>query len=137
MAGRLEGKVALVTGGASGIGAATCRLYAREGAGVAVADINDNLGHEVSKESGDGICIHLDTTDESQWESAIQQTLDRFGRLDILVNAAGVSGRIPGTKFAPKIEDQDIENWNTVMDVNSTGIFLGMNHAVPAMKAAG
>ncbi len=137
MAGRLEGKVALVTGGASGIGAATCRLYAREGAGVAVADINDNLGHEVSKESGDGICIHLDTTDESQWESAIQQTLDRFSRLDILVNAAGVSGRIPGTKFAPKIEDQDIENWNTVMDVNSTGIFLGMKHAVPAMKAAG
>ena len=93
MAGRLKGKVALVTGGASGIGAAACRLYAQEGAGVAVADINDNLGHNVAKESGNGLYIHLDTTDESQWEAAIRQTLDRFGQLDILVNAAGVSGR--------------------------------------------
>lgn len=135
--GRLDGKVALVTGGASGIGAATCRLYAQEGAGVAVADINDNLGHDVARDSGDGLYIHLDTTDEAQWRDAVQQTLDRFGRLDILVNAAGVSGRIPGTAHAPVIEDQDLENWNMVMNVNSTGIFLGMKHAVPAMKAAG
>ncbi len=137
MAERLAGKVALVTGGASGIGAATARLYAQEGAAVAVADINDNLGHGVAKESGDGFYIHLDTTDEAEWEAAVQQTLDRFGRLDILVNAAGVSGRIPGTKSAPVIEDQDLENWNMVMNVNSTGIFLGMKHVVPAMKAAG
>ena len=137
MAGRLAGKVALVTGGASGIGAATARLYAQEGAGVAVADINDNLGHDVAKDSSDGLYLHLDTTDEAQWQAAVQQTLDRFGRLDILVNAAGVSGRIPGTKAAPVIEDQDLENWNMVMNVNSTGIFLGMKHAVPAMKAAG
>ncbi len=137
MAERLAGKVALVTGGASGIGAATARLYAQEGAGVAVADINDNLGHDVAKESGDGLYLHLDTTDEADWETAVQQTLDRFGRLDILVNAAGVSGRIPGTKSAPVIEDQDLDNWNMVMNVNSTGIFLGMKHVVPAMKAAG
>ena len=136
MAGRLAGKVALVTGGASGIGAATARLYAQEGAGVAVADINDNLGHDVAKDSGDGLYLHLDTTDEAQWADAVQQTLGRFGRLDILVNAAGVSGRIPGTAMAPVIEDQDLENWNMVMNVNSTGIFLGMKHAVPAMKAA-
>jgi len=135
--GRLDGKVALITGGASGIGAATARLYASEGAGVAVADINDNLGHDVAKESGDGLYLHLDTTDETQWVDAVQQTLDRFGKLDILVNAAGVSGRIPGTASAPVIEDQDLENWNMVMNVNSTGIFLGMKHAVPAMKAAG
>ena len=137
MAGRLDGKVALVTGGASGIGAATCRLYAQEGARVAVADINDNLGHEVSKDSGEGLYVHLDTADEKEWAAAVQQTQDRFGRLDILVNAAGVSGRIPGTKSAPRIEDQELENWNMVMDVNSTGIFLGMKHVIPAMKAVG
>ena len=108
MAGRLDGKVALVTGGASGIGAATCRLYAQEGARVAVADINDNLGHEVSKDSGEGLYVHLDTADEKEWAAAVQQTQDRFGRLDILVNAAGVSGRIPGTKSAPRIEDQEL-----------------------------
>jgi NAD(P)-dependent dehydrogenase (short-subunit alcohol dehydrogenase family) len=135
--GRLDEKVALITGGASGIGAATARLYASEGAKVAVADINDNLGHGVAKESGDGLYLHLDTTDEAQWSDAVQQTVDRFGKLDILVNAAGVSGRIPGTASAPVIEDQDLENWNMVMNVNSTGIFLGMKHAVPAMKAAG
>ncbi len=135
--GRLAGKVALITGGASGIGAATARLYAREGACVAIADINDNLGHEVAKESGDGLYIRLDTTDEAQWTDAVQQTLDRFGRLDVLVNAAGVSGRIPGTKVAPIIENQDLENWNMVMNVNSTGIFLGMKHVIPAMKDIG
>jgi NAD(P)-dependent dehydrogenase (short-subunit alcohol dehydrogenase family) len=137
MTGRLDGKVAMVTGGASGIGAATARLYAREGAGVAIADINDNLGREVAGEIGDGLYIHLDTTDEAQWTAAVQQTLDRFGRLDVLVNAAGVSGRIPGTTTAPKIDEQDLDNWNTVMNVNSTGIFLGMKHVIPAMKAAG
>ena len=135
--GRLAGKVALVTGGASGIGAATARLYATEGAGVAVADINDNLGHEIAGGIDGGLYIHLDTTDETQWRDAVEATVDRFGRLDILVNAAGVSGRIPGTTASPRIEDQDLENWNTVMDVNSTGIFLGMKHVIPAMKAAG
>jgi NAD(P)-dependent dehydrogenase (short-subunit alcohol dehydrogenase family) len=137
MAGRLEGKVALITGGASGIGAATARLYASEGARVAVADINDNLGHDVAKEIGDALYQHLDTTDEAAWASTVAETLDRFGRLDILVNAAGISGRIPGTAKAPSLEEQDLENWNTVMNVNSTGIFLGMKHVIAPMRAAG
>ncbi len=135
--GRLAGKVALITGGASGIGAATARLYAREGGKVAIADINDNLGRGLADEIGDTLYFHLDTTDEDQWRSAVAQTQARFGRLDILVNAAGVSGRIPGTAKAPKIEEQDLENWNFVMNVNSTGIFLGMKHAIPAMRKVG
>ncbi len=134
---RLKGKVALITGGASGIGAATARLYASEGAKVAIVDINDNLGRGVAEEIGDALYLHLDTTDEAEWISMVAQTLDRFERLDILVNAAGVSGRIPGTALAPKLEEQDLENWNHVMNVNSTGIFLGMKHVIPAMRDAG
>lgn len=135
--GRLAGKVALVTGGASGIGAATARLYAREGARVAIVDINDNLGRGVADDIGDALYLHLDTTNEDEWRSVVARILERFGRLDILVNAAGVSGRIPGTATPPKLEDQDIENWNAVMNVNSTGIFLGMKHVIRAMRAAG
>ncbi len=135
--GRLDGKVALITGGASGIGAATAKLYAREGASVAIADINDNLGHDVAASLDNGLYIHLDTTDETEWTAAVQATLGKFGRLDILVNSGGVSGRIPGTKSAPSIENQDLDNWNNVMNVNSTGIFLGMKHVIAPMRAAG
>ena len=135
--GRLDGKVALVTGGASGIGAATARLYASEGAKVAIADINDNLGRGVADDIGDALYLHLDTTQEDEWRSAVAETLARFGRLDVLVNAAGVSGQIAGTAKTPKIEEQEVENWNAVMNVNSTGIFLGMKHVIAAMRAVG
>jgi len=135
--GRLEGKVALVTGGASGTGAATARLYAAEGAKVAIVDINDNLGRGVADGIDGSLYLHLDTTNEAEWRSVVSETLARFGRLDILVNAAGISGRLPGTANPPKLEEQDLENWNMVMNVNSTGIFLGMKHVIPAMRAAG
>jgi NAD(P)-dependent dehydrogenase (short-subunit alcohol dehydrogenase family) len=134
--GRLNGKVALITGGASGIGAATARLYAKAGAKIAIADINDNLGRGLADDIGDALYLHLDTTDEAEWRSVVARTLDRFGTLNVLVNAAGISGRISGTGATPKIEDQDLENWNTVMNVNSTGIFLGMKHVIGAMRAA-
>ena len=94
MIGRLAGKVALVTGGASGIGAETSRVFAREGAKVAVVDANDNLGHGVAQEIGEAaLYAHLDTRDEAEWQAVVQQVVDTYGRLDILVNAAGVSGR--------------------------------------------
>ena len=97
MAGRLEGKVALVTGGASGIGAETSRVYAREGAKVAITDVNDDGGHAVAQEIGDAaFYAHLDTRFEGEWQAVIKQTVDSYGRLDILVNAAGVPGRRPG-----------------------------------------
>ena len=135
MAGRLESKVALVTGGASGIGAETSRVYAREGAKVAITDVNDSMGHAVAQEIGDNtFYAHLDTRFEVEWQAVVKQTVDTYGRLDILVNAAGVPGRRPGG--APKLEDQDLEDWNRVMDVNSTGIFLGMKTAIPEMRKA-
>ena len=138
---RLEGKVAMITGGASGIGAESARLFAEHGAAVAVADINDNLGPLVVRqieEAGGAACyVHLDTVDENQWREAVKSVLDRFGRLDIMLNAAGVSGRMPDGSAAPRIGEADLANWNRVMDVNSTGVFLGTKHAIEAMRASG
>ena len=138
---RLEGKVAMITGGASGIGAESARLFAEHGAAVAVADINDNLGPLVVRqieEAGGAACyVHLDTVDENQWREAVKSVLDRFGRLDIMLNAAGVSGRMPDGSAAPRIGEADLANWNRVMDVNSTGVFLGTKHAIEAMQASG
>ena len=138
---RLQGRVAMITGGASGIGAASARLFAEHGASVAVADINDNLGPLVVRDieaAGGAACyLHLDTVDEDQWREAVQTTVERFGRLDIMLNAAGVSGRMPDGSPAPRIGDADLANWNRIMDVNSTGVFLGTKHAIAAMQAAG
>ncbi len=138
---RLEGKVAMITGGASGIGAESARLFAEHGAAVAVADINDNLGPLVVRqieEAGGAACyVHLDTVDEDQWRETVKSVLDRFGRLDIMLNAAGVSGRMPDGSAAPRIGEADLANWNRVMDVNSTGVFLGTKHAIEAMRASG
>lgn len=137
MTGRLEGKVALVTGGASGIGAETARVFAREGAKVAVSDVNDMAGRDVAAAIGDAaLYAHLDTRFEDEWQAVVARTVESFGRLDILVNAAGVPGRRPDGG-STKIEDQDLADWNRVMDVNSTGIFLGMKAALPAMRKAG
>ena len=136
--GRLAGKVALVTGGASGIGAETSRVFAREGAKVAVVDVNDNLDHGVAQDIGEAVLYaHLDTRDEAEWQAVVQQVVDTYGRLDILVNAAGVSGRRPDGTSAPNIAEQDLDDWNRVMDVNSTGIFLGMKTTIPEMQKAG
>ena len=138
MTGRLDGKVAMVTGGASGIGAETASVFVREGAKVAVVDVNDNLGRRVAEDLGGGtLYAHLDTRDEAEWKAVVKQVVDAFGRLDILVNAAGVSGRRPDGSSAPSIVEQDLDDWNRVMDVNSTGIFLGMKTTIPEMQKAG
>ena len=137
MTGRLDGKVALVTGGASGIGAETARLFAREGAKVAVTDVNDNGGRGVVDEIDDvAFYTRLDTRSEDEWQAVVKQTADTYGRLDILVNAAGVPGR-RSDGGSTKIDEQDLDDWNRVMDVNSTGIFLGMKTVIPEMRTAG
>ena len=132
--GRLEGKVALISGGARGQGEWEARLFAKEGCSVVFGDILDLLGRKVEAEiaasGGTALYVHLDVTSERDWESAVDVAERRFGRLDILVNNAGVSLRHPEL-------DLTREDWERTMSVNSTGVFLGTKCAVPAMKRAG
>lgn len=133
---RLEGKVAIVSGGASGIGAATSRLFAAEGARVVIADVNDELGSalesDIRDDGGEAAYLKLDVTDEDQWRAIVAETVSRFGKLDIVVNNAGISapGRAPA-------EEQTLEGWDAVMAVNATGVFLGTKHAIPEMRKSG
>ncbi len=131
LTGRVSGKVALVTGGASGIGRETCRVLAGEGARVLVADIDEHGGRETVASIGDNARFHrLDVTDEANWEEAIADALESFGSLDVLVSSAGVG-------FSGDFEDTDLADWNALMAVNLTGVFLGCKHAVRAMKQHG
>ncbi|MFQ5955535.1 MAG: SDR family NAD(P)-dependent oxidoreductase [Kiloniellales bacterium] len=138
---RLIGTVALITGGASGIGAKTARVFAEHGAGVAVSDVNDDLGRQVADEieakGGDAAYFHLDTTDEEQWIAVVRQTIGRFSKLNVLVNVAGVSGREADRKTVPKIDGTRLDLWNAVMSVNATGVFLGIKHVIRPMREAG
>ena len=131
---RLEGKVALISGGARGQGACEGRLFAQEGAKVVLTDILDEEGEavaaEIRQQGGDAIYIRLDVTQEQQWQDVIQTTVDRYGKLDILVNNAGIFPMV-------RVEDTSVELWEQVMDINVTGVFLGTKHAIPAMRAAG
>ncbi|MYC07902.1 MAG: glucose 1-dehydrogenase [Chloroflexi bacterium] len=133
--GRLDGKVAFISGGARGMGAEEARLFAREGAKVAIGDILDDDGHaveaEINESGGDCLYIHLDVTGESNWQDAIAATVSRFGRLDILVNNAGIGG------MGGLIEDTAVEDWERVLDINGKGVFLGTKAAIPAMQDAG
>lgn len=128
---RLQGKVAIVTGAASGMGAATARLFAREGAKVVVADMLEHEGRGIAGEIGAAAAFErLDVADEANWQAVVAATVQRFGGLDVLVNNAGISGSAYADLF-------DTAAWHKVMDVNATGTFLGMKYAVPAMKARG
>ncbi|MBV8868956.1 MAG: glucose 1-dehydrogenase [Acetobacteraceae bacterium] len=128
---RLQEKVAIVTGAASGMGAATARRFAREGAKVVIADTLEDEGRQVAAAIGEATLFHrLDVTDEAGWQAVVASTTERFGGLDILVNNAGVSGSAYADLF-------DMVGWHKVMEVNATGVFLGMKHAVPAMRARG
>ncbi len=132
--GRLEGKVAVVTGGARGIGEAIATLLAAEGARVVVGDVLAAEGrlvvHGIVRRGGVGVFLPLDVTREDQWERALATAGDAFGGLDVLVNNAGV-----GQQLA--IEDTDEDVWRHTMDVNVTGAFLGTKHAVPEMRKNG
>ncbi len=138
---RLPGKVALVTGGASGIGAATAAAFAEHGASVVVTDVNDNLGRSVAEaitaKGGEAVYLGLDTTDEAQWIAAVAAALAKYGRLDVLANIAGIADRQPDNTGAIKIEDATVEAWERVFAVNATGVFLGVKHVIGPMRAAG
>jgi NAD(P)-dependent dehydrogenase (short-subunit alcohol dehydrogenase family) len=131
---RLENKVALITGGASGMGASMARIFAREGAKVAVTDMLEEEGRQVAAEitqaNGAAIFHKLDVTSEAEWGAVIDATVAAFGRLDILVNDAGISGSAVEDLF-------DTGAWERLMAVNATGTFLGMKLAIPIMKEAG
>ncbi|MDP2376711.1 SDR family NAD(P)-dependent oxidoreductase [Reyranella sp.] len=132
---RMTGKVALISGAASGMGAATARLFAAEGAkAVIVADILDQEGKavvaEIGKAGGHASYVHLDVTDEAQWKAAVEGAVAAHGRLDVLVNNAGISG-------SAETDLYDTAAWNRLMGINATGVFLGMKYATAAMKQAG
>ena len=133
--GKLDGKVALISGGARGQGAAEARLFAQEGGKVVLADILDEQGHQVEAEinelGGDALYIHLDVTSESDWQNAVQATVAKYGKLDILVNNAAIIIE----KAA--IEDRTASDWDRVFEVNAKGVFLGTKHAIPEMRKAG
>ncbi len=144
---RLLDKVAIVSGGASGIGAETARMFALHGAAVVLCDLQDDLGDNVAKEISDtgGIAEYrtLDVCSEQQWLALVAATEQKFGSIDVLGNIAGISGRpsgmtvqtgnIAGTELA----NQTLESWNRIMEVNATGVFLGTKSVIPAMQRAG
>ena len=138
---RLEGKVALISGGARGQGAAEARLFAREGAAVVFGDILDEEGLKLEAEirelGGRATYVHLDVTQPEQWEGAVSRAVSDYGKLDILVNNAGIGSTDIGGLNAPKIDGTSAEIWDRIMDVNSKGVFLGTRAAIPAMRAAG
>ena len=138
---RLEGKVAIISGGARGQGAAEARLFAREGAAVVIGDILDEEGLKLEAEirelGGRVTYVHLDVTEPEQWEGAVSRAVSEYGKLDILVNNAGIGSTDAGGLDAPKIDGTSAEIWDRIMDINSKGVFLGTRAALPAMREAG
>jgi NAD(P)-dependent dehydrogenase (short-subunit alcohol dehydrogenase family) len=131
---RLAGEVALITGGASGMGRSEAAIFAREGAKVVVGDVLEADGRQVvagiAAAGGEARFVKLDVTSEADWRQAVEATVASFGKLDILVNNAGISGT-----FDP--DTMSTAAWDTLMNVNAKGVFLGMKHAIPALKHAG
>src|SRR6266851_110410 len=128
---RLDGKVALVTGAARGIGGETARLMVEAGARVVVADVLDEKGRETARNLGDAaLYLHLDVTSEEEWNAAIAAAVGRFGKLDILVNNAGLF-------LGKDLETASLDEWHRLCAVNLTGVFLGTKLALPALRDAG
>ena len=127
---RLNNTVAIITGGARGMGAAHARAFVREGARVVIADVLDDEGRALAAELGDAVRYeHLDVTSESEWEAVVAATVAAFGTVDVLVNNAGIGNMAAIDKYT-------LEMWNAVLAVNLTGTFLGVKAVVPVMKAA-
>lgn len=135
MTGSLNDKVAFITGGGSGIGAATAKILAREGACVVVADINDEGGQQtiaqIREAGGEALFVHADVTAQNDVRSAVQQTIGHFGRLDCAVNNAGTNGE-PGS-----VVDYPLEAWDQVIAVNLTGVWLCVQEEVRQMLTTG
>jgi NAD(P)-dependent dehydrogenase (short-subunit alcohol dehydrogenase family) len=131
---RLEGKVALITGAAHGMGETEAKMFAKEGAQVVVADVDEAGGQQVSagiaEVGGEAIFVRLDVTKEEDWQKAVETTVARFGKLNILVNNAGISG-------SSSTDPLDTAAWDQVMEVNAKGVFLGLKYAIPAMQKSG
>jgi len=131
---RLAGKVALVTGAAMGIGRGTALLFAEEGAKVVVADVNESAGRQVVDEvrmsGGEATFMRLDVSSQEDWEHVVAETVTMYGKLNVLVNNAGIMA-------AGDVEEITLDTWNKAMAVNATGVFLGMKHAIQAMKGSG
>ncbi|HIL30404.1 MAG TPA: glucose 1-dehydrogenase [Dehalococcoidia bacterium] len=131
---RLDGKVALISGGARGMGAEEARIFAREGAKVVIGDISEDDGKaveaQIAEAGGQALYTRLDVTREADWAKAVDLAVSSFGKLDVLVNNAGISSRA----FT---DDTGIDAWDKIMEVNSKGVFLGTRAAVPKMLDAG
>ena len=131
---RLEGKVAIVSGAASGMGASEATIFAREGARVIVGDILEAEGKAVAEKiasnGGKARFVKLDVTREEDWQAVVGAAVSAWGRLDVLVNNAGISGT-----YDP--DTMSVSAWDTLMAINAKGVFLGMKYAVPAMQQAG
>jgi NAD(P)-dependent dehydrogenase (short-subunit alcohol dehydrogenase family) len=132
--GRLDGKVALISGGARGQGAAEAKLCAREGAQVVLGDVLDEAGRQVEAEirtaGGDATYVHLDVTSEDAWRAAVALAEHTYGRLNVLVNNAGIVIR-------KSIEETTEDDLDRILAVNLKGVFLDTKHAIPAMRRAG
>jgi len=131
---RLGNKVALISGGARGMGAVEAKLFANEGAKVVIGDVLEKEGHQVEAEinesGGECLFVPLDVTDEADWESAVATAVSQFGKLDILVNNAGILR-------SERVEETTSEVWDLVMEVNAKGVFLGTKTAIPELRKAG
>jgi len=128
---RLENKLALISGGARGMGAVEAQLFAKEGAKIVIGDIREEEGRrveaQISEAGGECLFIFLDVTKEANWVEAVDTTVARFGKLDILINNAGIFPM-------ERVEDTTPESWDQVMDINAKGVFLGTKAAIPAMR---
>ena len=131
---RLQGKVAIITGGARGQGEAEARMFVREGAKVVFGDVLDDEGRQVEADiaaaGGEAVYVRLDVTDENSWREAVGTAVSRFGKVDILVNNAGIASWNAG-------DDATVAEWDRIMEINAKGVFLGTKAVIPAMRAAG
>ena len=131
---RLENKVALISGGARGMGEVEAKLFAREGAKVIIGDMLEDKGRKVKAQineaGGECVFVVLDVSDEDAWQRAVNEAVSRFGKLDILVNNAGIYR-------AHIVEETTAAEWDQVMNINAKGVFFGTKYAIPAMREAG
>ncbi len=131
---RVKGKIAIVTGGSSGIGKDSAIMLAKEGAKVVICDISEDAGQEVVNQirnnGGEALFLKLDVSNEKNWEEVIAATLAKFGKLDVLVNNAGIASNNPIFKLT-------LEEWRRVMSINLDGVFLGLKHGILAMSKTG
>ena len=131
---RLQGKVALISGGSRGMGAVEAALFAKEGAQVVVGDVREEEGRslveKITGEGGDAVFVRLDVTSETDWAAAVSEAANRYGKLNVLVNNAGVSAR-------GSVEETTVADWDRVMDINAKGVFLGTRQVIPEMRKAG